>query len=219
VFCGSTSPPRGQHATHRGWDDDTALIPSEVGVPIRPAIALPWIGDALEGSSLQLATSPRLNNPGRAIVLIRDPLITDLEDFAQGRRLDSGEIDELARRLLALLQAEGAQTIVVEHDLQRRGDRHASGQVAFIGDRVLRWAPLTDDSQAAITLLRRGSSGHPLCALVSELDEDGLGLGAGVDLSPLGVDRLARSAVALFVSAYDAESYLVWLMPRPLDRD
>jgi hypothetical protein len=27
--------------------------------------------------------------------------------------------------------------------MQRRGDPHATGQVAFIGDRMLRWAPLT----------------------------------------------------------------------------
>lgn len=193
------------------WLDDNY---PDVGVEIQTPVAQQWFKKTLEGSPLALALSERLALQGRAVALVEDGSIAGLEDLQWGKQIRQSTGDELARRLLVVLYGQGAQTIVVESDTQRRGDPHVTGQVAFIGDRVLRWAPITEVSRVAVALLASGSSGYPLVACVSQLDGDELGLAPGSDVSPASVDRLAQSTVALFASAYDAETYVVWLVTR-----
>ncbi len=137
--------------------------------------------------------------------------IESLADFRLSCGLGTNDADNLLRGSLRRLASVGARSVVVEDDLMLRTDPVLVGPVAFVDDRVLRWSSIDPELlDAAVKLLRSGSSGYPLVAYVVDSSPQFLGLSTGARLGSEFVDRLRRSALAVIVSAFDAETYLVF---------
>jgi hypothetical protein len=133
--------------------------------------------------------------------------ITSLDDHGRGIR--SSEADQIAKRVLECFAQVGVRTLVVEDDLARRGDRAIGADVAFVGDRVIRWADLEVGSVAAVRLLGTGASGYPLNAYTCWLAPIELGLEYGETLDVSQQAFLVDSICAVITSVYDAEAYLM----------
>lgn len=132
----------------------------------------------------------------------------ELDDVS--RALSQEDVDAVVQHILRALAAGGG-TLVVEDDLARRGDRLDG--VAFVGDRVLRWADLTTDVARATRLLRLGASGYPLNAFVSRLSAGSLFLRPGQTVGEDEVRALAQSVAVVINSVYDAESFVLLATP------
>ena len=90
----------------------------------------------------------------------------------------------------------------MESDVARRGDPGLD-DVAFVGDRVLRWVEWNCDPVAMVGLLRRGASGYPTNASGCRSRAASLGLTAGPQLRPAEPGRIVQSTCALVVSVYE----------------
>lgn len=152
------------------------MAPSEHCVKVQildSGIAQDWIrGSLAQGSLLSMVMTERL--PALLVAVLMIPRYTDpgarLRLDNHGRGYSPTEVDRVAAQFFHALAACGAQTLVVEDDLARRGDQHLTGDVAFVDGRVIRWTVLEEGSNAAaVRLLRTGSSGYPLNAFVSIL--------------------------------------------------
>lgn len=128
-----------------------------------------------------------------------------LDDYARG--IKPGDADSVAQGVLGRLGHGRVSTLMVEDDLARRGDPLAVGKVAFVGDRVLRWASLADP-QAAVSLLRSGSSGYPLNSYASKAAHEELGLNPGHSLTAAEEALVVDTTAFVVVSVYDAEAFL-----------
>jgi hypothetical protein len=140
--------------------------------------------------------------------------MASLDDHGRGIR--SIDADQIAERVFESFTEVGVRTLVVEDDLARWGDRGLGANVAFVGDRVIRWIDLEVGAVAAARLLRSGSSGYPLNAFASWLAPVELGLEAGKTLDESQQAALVDSTCAVITSVYDAESYLL-LMSHDLE--
>jgi hypothetical protein len=143
-----------------------------------------------------------------------DPEPPQLDDHGRGYPVD--DVDRLAGQLLEALVATGARTLIVEDDLAQYGDPRLEGNVAFVGNRVVRWAELDRGTDDALFLLRSGSSGHPLNAFVSTRSVAELSLEPGSQLRSEPVASIVRSIVTVIVSVYDAEAYVMLLTSEAL---
>lgn len=130
-----------------------------------------------------------------------------LDDLGRGMR--SVDADAIVQQAVESMARAGAGTLVVEDDLARRGDSGLPVDVAFVGDRVLRWAALNDEPAVAARLLRTGSSGYPLNAFVCRPDPADLPLVAGTALNELDIAVLAEATCAVITAVYDAESFVI----------
>lgn len=131
---------------------------------------------------------------------------TSLDDH--GRGVHPSAADYLAQQVLCRFAASGNQTLIVEDDLARRGDPGLQ-EAAFVGDRVLRWRELGVEAKQAVRLLRSGASGYPLIAYVCRGASADVGLEAGTLLDSKKQAALVDSTVAILVTVYDAEAYLL----------
>jgi hypothetical protein len=150
----------------------------------------------------------RLSDLSEAVVIA--PLQTGsvtLDDLGHGIR--SVDADALVEQVVDSMSRGGAGTLVVEDDLARQGDAALPVDVAYVGDRVLRWAALTPGDRLGWRLLRTGSSGYPLNAFVCRSGPADLPLSPGRELSESDTAALADTACAVITSVYDAESFLV----------
>lgn len=190
-----------------------------LGSPVSAKLGADWTrGSLAQGSDLAASMTRRLAEFASARLLI-PPVpgaapVTSLDDHGRGTR--SSDADQIAQRLLGSFAAAGVRTLVVEDDLARRGDPGVGLDVAFIGDRVVRWADLGVGANAAVQLLRAGASGYPLNAFACWRPSAELGLKAGVILGESQQAALVDSTSAVITSVYDAETYLV-LMSRDLE--
>ncbi|MCP3877002.1 MAG: hypothetical protein GY701_01205 [Sulfitobacter sp.] len=129
-----------------------------------------------------------------------------------GRGLQAGKSQQVAFSELDWLIGPD-RYLIVEDDLGRRGDPGLGPEVLLIGDRVARAFALqnSDDVAGAVGGLLRGASGYPTNAFVVE--DQGLRQAEGdagpSDLAVSQVRRLATGLVAVIVSAFDAETYLM----------
>ena len=190
-----------------------------IGSPVTTELGADWTrGSLAQGSDLAASMTRRLVEFASARLLI--PLVpgaapvTSLDDHGRGNR--SSDADQIARRLFESFAAAGVRTLVVEDDLARRGDPGVGLDVAFVGDRVVRWANIGVGVDAAVQLLRAGASGYPLNAFACWPPSTELGLKAGVILGESRQTALVDSTSAVITSVYDAETYLV-LMSRDLE--
>jgi hypothetical protein len=114
---------------------------------------------------------------------------------------------------LEALTREHGSCVVIEDDVARRSDPHLddmSVPSAFLGDRVLHWIDLeTTSGDRAASAVEESSTGYPLIAFVSKKSPAELGLVANAAAPVDFPDCLADSTMALFVSAFDAESYVI----------
>jgi hypothetical protein len=104
--------------------------------------------------------------------------------------------------------------VVVEDCLRLRRDPKPSldGLLleAFVAEQVIHWAGLEGGTDAAILTLHRGSGKYPLNAFVTSVSAEELGLVDGADLDSNIAGRLVGSLMAVVVSAYEAETFMIW---------
>lgn len=190
-----------------------------VGSPVSAELGADWVrGSLAQGSGMAELMTRRLGKLGSAVLLSPSAPgaapITSLDDLGRGIR--PSDADQIARRLLQSFGAAGVKTLVVEDDLARRGDPGVGLDVAFVGDRVVRWADLGAGAEAAAVLLRAGASGYPLNAFACWPPPAELGLKVGAPLTESQQAALVESTCAVITSVYDAETYLV-LMSHDLE--
>jgi hypothetical protein len=120
-------------------------------------------------------------------------------------------------RYLDNLTRMGAACVVMEDDILERNDRQPEDMTvpsAFIGDGVIHWSNLKSGfGTIATKAVRESAFGHPLNAFVVTKSAADFGL---VDdrQAPEGFAAdVVRSLLAVIVSAFDAESFLVWDAP------
>jgi hypothetical protein len=137
-----------------------------------------------------------------------------LPNFEEGGVTSTGEADAWLAQTLDGLVRKGAACAIVEHDLARRTDpflARSEDRWAFIDDRVLAWSDLEPDSgREAVEEIRGVGSGYPSNMFVSTHSAQDLGL---VDRQQVPEEfplQVANSLLAVIMSIFDAESYLVW---------
>jgi hypothetical protein len=185
--------------------------------PVSVELGVDWVRDSLaQGSGMAELMTRQLGRFSSAVLLSPSatgaPPVTSLDHHGRGIR--SSDADQIAERLLESFAAAGVLTLVVEDDMQRRGDPAVGLEVAFVGDRVVRWADLRVGAASAGHLLR--ASAYPLNAFACWASSAELGLKAGVSLSESQQAALVGSTCAVMTAVYDAETHLV-LMSRDLE--
>lgn len=136
----------------------------------------------------------------------------------RGRGIKTSAADSLGARLLACLMSAGLHVLLVEDDLARRGDPDLGCDVAFVGERVVRWCETADGSARAVALLRSGSSGYPLNAFLCRASVKQLGLESGIEIDAEVQELIVESVEAVIVSVYDAEAFVALVSSDVLDR-
>jgi hypothetical protein len=184
-----------------------------IGLPIASAEAVDWVRDSLaEGSALALLMRDRVGSSWSAHLIVPgtrvDPWTQPLSPRGLGYR--TPDVDLLASQFLESLARSHVQTLVVEDDVARRGDRNLT-TVAYVEDRVLRWMELGPDPVGAAALLRR--SAYPLNAFVCCRSATQLKLEPGYQMGPEDQEAIVESTEAVIVSVYDAEAYVALLSP------
>jgi hypothetical protein len=190
------------------------------GVPIDADQAIDWArGSLAQGSRLAMSMTQRLESL-RSTWLVTQPEADD----ERPRRLDehghgvkTSDVDLLASRLLASLMRAGLGVLLVEDDLARRGDPNLGSEVAFVGDRIVRWSEMKGSSGRAVAFLRRGSSGYPLNAFVCRASAKQLRLEPGIEIDAEAQSHIVETAQAVIVSVYDAEAFVALLSSGALD--
>lgn len=179
--------------------------------------ALNWLERSLaaghELSAAVLAAAPF--DRGRFCTLVPSDLVANrVTKFHEGGIVETSVADAALARLLGDLVTEGGSCVVAEDDLLRRSDPAVARRTvpsAFIGNHVVHWCDLVPGSGApAARALRASASGYPLNAFVVTRSAADLGLVTGRSLSEDFTSDVVGSLVAVVVSAFDAESFLVW---------
>jgi hypothetical protein len=192
------------------------MTDTQYGLVIRPEDAEPYVLNSLNrGTALAELVARELWRTGEALLLAPSNSVKE-SPLERGQGLATAVADEFAVRFLRRAEDGGGRSLVVESDLARRGDPHLDADVAYIGNRVLRWVDMPDDPSHGTRLLRSGASGYPLNAFVCDRSSAELGLFPGADLTETTQSRIAGSVRAIIVSALDAETFLVWLRPSAL---
>jgi hypothetical protein len=134
--------------------------------------------------------------------------------FAEGGCISSHSADAFLGSALEDLIRDGASCVVIEDDRWKPSDPaivERTGRVAFIGDHVVHWHDLQPGfGIEAAEAVRKGALGYPLNAFVSTMSAGDLGLVDGEDAPKSFPGAVTESLLAVVVSAFDAESYLVW---------
>ena len=177
-----------------------------------------WSQASLDaGSVLAGLIGRRFSTQAAAFVLLPDDgSAIEVDDVS--RAVDPQHADQVLAEYLQYLASMGAGVLVVEDDTAREGDPGLT-EAVFLEGRGLRWKDMHADASQLMRLIRRGASGYPLNAFVC--DEDGRAIlqQVGDALSSKDVTGLARSALSVIHSVYDAESFLVIeLMNRAVDQ-
>lgn len=191
------------------------------GVRIAADEAMDWArGSLAQGSALAMSMIQRLGSL-KSTWLVVPP---DAE-YQAPRRLDdrghdikTSDADLLGARLLACLTQAGLRVLLVEDDLARRGDPNLGRDVAFVGERVIRWSEMAGSSARTAALLRNGSSGYPLNAFLCRASAKQLGLEPGIEIEAEVQELIVESTQAVIVSVYDAEAFVALVSPDVLDR-
>lgn len=209
-------------------NDDGSL---NLGVDVDRDRATPWVVDSLErGSPIAVALIDRVKTSGRFTLSVtgaRKSEIDVIGDFSQGiyaLGMDS------TRHAGAMLGGHvGSSTLVVEDDMWVAGDEVSYPPTAIatggrlrrwglppnyrnvVGPSLLRWREV--DAKApirAVELFDEGSSDCPLNAYQVAGSPADFGLADGAEVGEREQSRIAAAVSALFVSALDDESYMVW---------
>jgi hypothetical protein len=176
-----------------------------------------WLQRSLAGghqlSAAVLAAAPF--DRGRLRALVPSDITADhITKFHEGGVVKGSVADAALAPLLDDLTQSGAACVVVEDDVARRSDpfvARISIPSAFFGDRVVHWCDLEPGSGAAAAKVIRSSAfGYPLNAFVATKSCADLGLINGRSLGGTLVSAVVGSLLAVIVSAFDNESFLVW---------
>ncbi|HEY5261369.1 MAG TPA: hypothetical protein VIJ33_04610 [Solirubrobacteraceae bacterium] len=188
-----------------------SVIPTEID----QSVALDWLhyslgqGEVISPAALKFIEERQ----GHAYTLA--PETVDPARLAKPREggvVTTGGAQAALAKVLEGLTERGAACVVVEDCLRLRRDPKPSLDglllTAFVGERVIHWAGLEGETDAAILTLHRGSGKYPLNAFVTSASE--LGLVDGADLDSDIAGSVVGSLVAVVVAAYDAETYIIW---------
>jgi hypothetical protein len=186
---------------------------SSIGYPVELADAVAWTRESLDrgegdfGSELCDKLRVRLDAFTSARLLVRPEWSALARELtATGHNIEGS--DQVAAAALGELQRLGANTLVVESDVERRGDPRDDPNSALLGERVERWLDLCDPRAAASLL---GTASWPLNAFVTQKSAEEFGLRAGAELAGEKASDLADSTVALINQVFDDEAYLILL--------
>jgi len=147
--------------------------------------------------------------------IVPDDFNLDQVDFAVGGVVHSKAAEDCLGRLLDSVTSHSVTfCLLIENDLLGRADPVAEdhpGPCAFIGERVVHWCDLGPElGTAGVEAIRDGSSGYPLNAFLVSRSSKELGL-IDRQVAPFDLgQRVAGSLEAIIVSAFDAESFLIW---------
>jgi hypothetical protein len=150
---------------------------------------------------------------GRFFAIVPEGFNRQVFDFAVGGVTKMDPAQARLRQCLSQIQSVGARSVIVEDELQSRSDPHVcSGptSLSFIGERVVHWADLRVNENAAVETIDRGAAGYPLNAFVTTNSAAELGL---VNHEPVPggfVKQVMEGLVAVICAAFDAESYVLW---------
>lgn len=169
--------------------------------------ALAWARSCLDqGSDLSTSVSRVLADFSIAEIVARPEI--PVRHLAQGQGMPAGRVDLIANHRLMQLSETGLRTLIVEDELARRGDPIREEDVAFVGDRVLRWLVLSSLAHEPARLLRSGSAGYPLNAFILSGSPETLGLNPRRGLDDVSVQEMASHVVSLVFAICDGESFL-----------
>lgn len=172
-----------------------------------------WLGAGHEVSAAARACEPFTHGRFRTYVS-NDATPERIAKFEEGDMAGRQETDEWLAGTLDELTGNSASCVIVEEDLARPNDPSiVRGEIpaAFIGDRVVSWSDLTPRRGAeVVTAIRRVASGYPRNAFVVSRSAGDLGLADRQHVPEDFPSRAAKSLLAVIVSIFDDESYLVW---------
>lgn len=170
-----------------------------------------WVASSLhEGSGLAEQVLQKLGGACRAF-LLGDPADPFAPLSNRGGVMSLGVSQYIASQFLSVLSTSGMRTLVVEDDLARRGDSNLSGDMAFLEERVVRWASLGSGAVSSVRLLSEGSSGYPLNAFVLRSSAEEVGIEPGKDISS-HIAEIALQVSVVIVAAFDAEGFVALLL-------
>jgi hypothetical protein len=128
-----------------------------------------------------------------------------LDDRSHGiAREDS---DRILTSFIDDLVDRGADRLLVESDLARKGDIALPRPRAFVDDRVVSWTEREDMSDALVTL-RGAWSGDYLNAFLCRLGVSAQLLNDDKELSEADTPVIADSVLAIVVSVFDSEAFV-----------
>lgn len=180
--------------------------------------AIGWVRNSLERGGPFSEEVLQIWRPGPLAALFTEEASVatvqrlDFDDVGRGLRTE--ESRQIAVLELAGLVGPGCY-LIVEDDLGRRGDPSLGPGVLLVDDRVARAFRLArhEDVDGAAEGLFRGASGNPTNAFIVESSSAVLSEEGSIprELSPSQVGELLAGVVAVVVSVFDAETYLMVL--------
>lgn len=175
-----------------------------------------WLGAGHALSAAVLVNAPF--GGGRFRTCVSDDVTPErLRKFEEGNMARTKEADEWLAQTLDELTMTGASCLVVEDDLSRPTDPaliRSEIPSAFIGDRVVSWSDLSSgNGEAAMKAVMGVGSGYPRNAFVVSQSAADMGLDDRQQVSGDFPSKVAESLLAVIVSIFDDESYLVWDRP------
>lgn len=140
-----------------------------------------------------------------------------LPDFETGWVTSGNEVDVWLAEVLDGLTDRGGKCVVVEDDLSNPTDSGLANDptpTAFIHKRVFSWDDLKlgNGAELAKEVMRVGS-GYPRNAFVTTRSAAELGFTRLKQASEKFPQQVAESLLAVIVSIFDDESYLIWTPP------
>ena len=185
--------------------------------PIPTECALPWAKTSLSGGAALSEAVRSSVHWGRGHFDALAPRSwqqpTGL-NLAHGGVVSTTDASEALVSVLHELSADSEACLIVEDDLRRANDP-VMGTLPFpwalIDGGIVHWCDLSASSGEDITAtIRRGASGYPLNAFVVLQPCRSFGFTPGGHFDSQLASEVASTVAAIVVSAFDAESFLVW---------
>jgi hypothetical protein len=183
-------------------------------VEIDVEVAKRWTAASLsQGSKIFRKLEPKIPSSWSAAVVskVGSPS-PQLGEDSQG--IKSAKADQVIVNSLRNLPSGEEYTLLVEDDLARRNDGNFANDYAFVGERVVRWHSFSRVDTNATRLLRSGSSGYPLNAILFTGAPSTAGLKPGNLLVKENVEKIISSTQAYITTVWDAESFLTLWNPQ-----
>lgn len=172
-----------------------------------------WLG-AGHGVSAAVLNSESFAQ-GRFCTFVADDVDPEqLPGFTAGDVVGTNAANAWLAQTLDELSRKGASCVLVEDDLANRTDpalARSEIPAAFIRDRVVSWSDLEAGSGPdAVKAILNVGSGYPRNAFVVGQSAAELGLADRQQVPEDFPGQVAKSLLAVIVSIFDDESYLVW---------
>jgi hypothetical protein len=188
-------------------------------------VAEPWVRESLsQGFEFSHKVAETIDfSTGRFYVIA--PLATEqISPWGLGGPMSQISADTVLMETLESARDRGMKCVLVEDDMGQRSDPAQPDshhyQSSHLGERLTHWVDLTTaEILDALCCIKHGPSGYPLNSFGTARSTRDLDLVAGGELTITTVSRVAESAQMVLTSAFDGESFALWLdyglsMPR-----